>query len=119
MIKDLIQSGPNINVQATVQPYINNNNSMNQYSGVSAGQLRFNLQSQCIEVFDGMTWNSITTTATVDLSMSANEAINWVRAKMEEERTLKLKMEKYPALKDAYEHFKVIESLVHGEEETA
>lgn len=113
MIKDLIQQGSNIVVQSTVQPYVANNNSMNQFAGATAGQVRMNLQTQCFEVFDGMTWVNVTTTATVDLSMSANDAIAWARQKMQEERELQQKMDKHPSLKAAFEQFKIVEALVN------
>lgn len=108
---------PHLIVQSTVQPYINNTNSMNQYSGVVAGQMRFNMAMQQVEVFDGTMWQNITTTATVGLNMAADEAIAWAIKKMGEERELSARLERYPALKEAHDKFKVIEALVQGEEE--
>jgi hypothetical protein len=35
---------------------------------------------------------------------------------MKEESALKAKLEKFPALKHAYEQYKIIEALVHEEE---
>ena len=65
-----------------------------------------------MQVFDGSNWMNIGTSyATVGLDMSTEEAIQWAKRKMQEERDLKDRMERHPGLKDAYEKFKVMDIL--------
>ena len=49
--------------------------------------------------------------------MSAEDAIRWTLEKMSEERNLKDRMEKHPALKDAYEKFQLMDILCKEEYE--
>jgi hypothetical protein len=72
--------------------------------------------TQQMEVSDGNNWINISQNASIGLSWTANEAIQWVQEKMKEESALKAKLEKFPALKHAYEQYKIIEALVHEEE---
>jgi hypothetical protein len=71
-----------------------------------------------MEVFDGITWISINQNVTIGMSYEADEVLRWAGFKMREEDELKAKMEKYPTLKSAYEQFKMIEILVHEEEQS-
>ena len=91
---------------------------VNGYAGQQGvGNMRYNTSSQKMEVYDGSIWINISQTATVGLSMPAEEAIRWVQDKMEEERSLKKRLEKHPGLKDAYEKFQVMDILCKQEEE--
>lgn len=111
MIKNIAQSGAFMQVSSYYPPQI--------YStGQSAGEVRYNTSTQQMEVYDGTNWISITQTATVGLTMPAEEAIRWTQEKMAEEAELKAKMEKYPTLKSAYDQFKMIEALVYEEEKS-
>jgi hypothetical protein len=80
--------------------------------------MRYNTNTQHIEVYDGTNWISISQTPTVSLSYEAEEAIRWARDNMVKEAELKAKIEKYPTLKSAYEQFKMIEALVYEEEKS-
>ena len=70
-----------------------------------------------MEVYDGSSWISISQTATVGLTMPAEDAIRWAQTKMAEEAALKQRMEKHPGIKDAYEKFQVMDILCKQEEE--
>ena len=83
---------------------------------LNTGQVRYNPNNQQMEVFDGNIWQAISQGATVGLSSDADDAIRWAREKMQEERDLKTKLEKHPALKDAYDKFKMMEALVYEQE---
>jgi hypothetical protein len=109
MIKNITQSGAFVQVSSYNPPNIYN-------TGQSAGEMRYNTNTQHIEVYDGTNWISISQTPTVSLSYEAEEAIRWVRDSMVKEAKLKAKIEKYPTLKSAYEQFKMIEALVYEEE---
>jgi hypothetical protein len=109
MIKNLDITSPHLTGTTYSTPYIGNN-------GQSAGSVRYNTMTQQMEVFDGNSWLNISQNASIGLSWTADEAIRWASEKMKEERELKAKLEKYPALKHAYEQYKIIEALVHEEE---
>ena len=111
MIKTISQSGAFTQVSSYYPPQI--------YStGQSAGEVRYNTNTQQMEVYDGNNWISISQNVTVGLSYDAEETIRWAQTKRAEEIELKVKMEKYPTLKSAYEQFKMIEALVYEEEKS-
>ena len=112
MIKTISQSGAFTQVSSYSPPHIYG-------SGQSAGQVRYNTNTQQMEVYDGSTWMSISTTASVGLSGEAEEAIRWARATMAEEAALKERLERHPGLKDAYEKFQIMDILCREEDNVA
>lgn len=81
-------------------PYVNMSNP-------SAGMMRYNGNSQHIEVYDGSSWLQIASnTANIDLSGSANAAISWALSKMAEEAELQKMAAEHPAVRAAYDAFK-------------
>ena len=65
-----------------------------------------------MQVFDGSNWMNISTSyATVGLDSSTEQALHWVKRKMQEEQDLKERMERHPGLKQAYEQFKIMDIL--------
>ena len=83
----------------------------------SAGMLRFN---NAFEVYDGNNWVRIDGSfPTVGLDASAQAAIRWATAKIEEEKRIKELAETNPALQDALdalqraeEQVKIVAALV-------
>lgn len=80
--------------------YIGNN-------GPAAGMVRYNTNTQGLEIFDGVSWTSyvenqqeISTTGETDLLLS------WVRKKMIEETEIEKLSQENPAVAAAYENFK-------------
>ena len=112
MINNLTVTSPFLTTSSYQAPYISNNGMQ------SAGQMRYNTATQQMEVYDGMNWVNISQNVSVGISQEAEEAIRWVGHKRREEEELNAKMEKYPALKHAYEQFKMIEALVYEEEQS-
>jgi hypothetical protein len=112
MIKNIASNSAHITVTGNYPPNIYNNGMLN------VGQLRYNPSNQYMEVYDGNMWQVLSQGVSVGLSYSAEEAIHWAQRKMREEEELKAKMEKYPALKSAYDQFKMLEILVHEEEQS-
>lgn len=97
----------------TSVPYVtqNTNNPM-------TGMMR--VWGNDMQVFDGSSWMNIGTSyATVGLDMSTEEAIQWAKRKMAEERDLKERMERHPGLKQAYEQFKIMDALTLEEDNGA
>jgi hypothetical protein len=94
----------------TSVPYVNQN-----MNNPMQGMMRIN--GADLQVFDGSNWLSMSTSyATVGLDMSTEEAIQWTKRKMAEERDLEARMERHPGLKQAYEQFKIMDILTLEEE---
>ena len=88
--------------------------------GEHAGQTRYNTSSLKMEIYDGMNWQPDTTgPVSIGLTAQAETILAWAAVKMEEERTLKIKLEKYPTLKYAYDQYKMVEGLVYDSEYTS
>jgi len=81
----------------------------------SAGMLRYNTQSNQLEVYDGNNWLSFGSGATVGLSPEAEEILSWGREKMREEHELEKLMKDHPGLKELHEKFLLMKALVARE----
>ena len=85
--------------------YVNKNYSSNSFM---TGDMRYDLDSQCMKVFDGSSWQSIIgNVATVELTYEAESLLNWAREKREEERLLAKQAQENPAIKDLVEQIKL------------
>ena len=82
----------------------------------SAGMLRYNTNSNCIEVYNGQAWFSIETNADILLSPVAQQALDWSIKKMEEESRLQSLMAKHPGLKELNDKFEIMKVLCQEEE---
>ena len=116
MIKGIMGSnGIAVEGGNTSVPFVNAN-----INNPMTGMIR--IHGTDMQVFDGSGWLSVSTSyATVGLEPTAEEAIKWVRHKMEEEQDLHKRMERHPGLKDAYEKFWIMDILTleekkHGQE---
>ena len=122
MIKGIYPSGRYVQVNngtPSWPPYNSNyQNSMTNNTAMSfAGQVRFNSQNGGMEIFDGYNWQQVSNSmAQVGLSQEAERILDWARKKMDEEHELKVRMEKHPGLKDAWERFKIMDALTIEEE---
>ncbi len=127
MIKGVYQSGRYVTVAggSPSTPSIYNNWAAGQSPGPQSfvGQVRYNTSNQCMEIFDGNTWQMVgNSVASVGLTPEAERILDWAQKKMLEEQDLEARMKKHPGLKDAYERFKVMDALTlqeshsdHGE----
>lgn len=82
----------------------------------SAGILRWNTNTNTIEVYNGMSWYNIDTSVNLDLSEYAKQALSWAYAKMVEENRLKELMARNPGLKDLHDKFEMMRVLCQQEE---
>jgi hypothetical protein len=97
----------------TSVPYVNSN-----INNPVQGMMR--ISGSDMQVFDGSGWLSMTTSyATVALSPTTEEAINWAKRKMQEEKDLHKRMEQHPGLKSAYEQFQIMDALTLKEDNSA
>lgn len=96
MIKGITQgAGLFVSNATTTIPYISP-------GALSSGMLRYNSNSSSIEVYDGVTWLTLSTGyAQVGLDGPTLEAVQWARRKMEEEKRLAELAKQYPAVADA------------------
>jgi hypothetical protein len=116
MIKGVYSSGKYMQVNGGSPNPLNlhNYNSINNTNGPQSftGQVRYNVSNQCLEVFDGTTWQQWNSNvAQVGLTQEAEELLDWARHRRQEEVNLTMRMEQHPGLKDAYEKFKIMDVL--------
>lgn len=121
MIRSIYQGGRYLSVSGgqPSSPSIYNSYGSGQSSGAQCfvGQMRYNTNTQNMEVFDGTMWQTwATNSATVTLTPEAEELLDWARKKRQEDVNLKMRMEQHPGLKDAYEKFMIMDALTLEEE---
>lgn len=111
MIKSLTSSSPYLHIQ-------NGYNNVPPISpgAQSAGMLRYNINSNSIEVYNGVAWFSIDTNIQLNLSEAAHSALTWTENKMREESKLKELMSRHPGLKDLHDKFEMMKVLCQEEE---
>ena len=72
-----------------------------------AGMMRYNPNTNNIEVNDGHTWKELTGSyASVDLSYEAQELLNWAREQKRKQLERETKIRNNPALQKAFEAIK-------------
>ena len=93
MITNVYSHSGFVTANSTVAgPYINSGTP-------SAGMMRYH--NQQVQVYDGSSWLTMSSTASVGLSGEAEEIMIWAREKMQEEREARAMAEQYPAVADA------------------
>ena len=94
----------------TSVPFVNTNTN-----NPMQGMIR--ISGSDMQVFDGNNWMTLSTSyATVALAPTTEEAIDWAKRKMQEEKDLHDRMIRHPGLKDAFETFKIMDALTLEEE---
>lgn len=84
--------------------YINKNYNTNTFM---QGDVRYDLDSQCLKVWDGSSWQSLMgSMATVDLSYEAQSLLDWAAKKKNEEMLLEKQAQENPAIKDLVDQIK-------------
>ena len=107
MIKSLITQGPYLQITGGYHNY-----PFMSPGAVCAGQLRWNTNTNEMEVNDGVSWRSLgAINTTVSLTADAQQALTWAIQKMQEEQELKQRMERYPGLRDTHEQFRIMNAL--------
>lgn len=107
MIKGLTGGkGVVINGGNTPTTYINMSNP-------SAGMMRYNGNSNNIEVYDGSSWMTMQTSyASVELDAETLSLIDWARKKRAEEYELEILAEKNPTIKDLVDKVKLYKNQI-------
>lgn len=123
MIKGIYSGGRYMQVnngQPGTPSVYNNNAGSSNGSQSFTGQLRYNSSASGLEVFDGNMWQRMdSSVAQVGLNSIAEEALDWVRQKMQEEKDMYERMKRHPGLRDAYEKFKIMDALTLEQESGA
>lgn len=103
MIKAIHTIGKYVQViGGSARTYVNG-----QYGAQGVGNLRFNTSGQRLEVYDGNAWVELNMPhASIGLNNVAEEAIDWARQQMEEEKRLEALAKENPAVADAMEAVK-------------
>lgn len=111
MIKNLTSGSPYIQVHSGY-------NSVPPISpgAQSAGLVRYNGNNNSIEVYNGLAWYPVDTSANLNLSEAAHSALVWAENKMREEAQLKDLISRHPGLKDLNDKFEMMKILCQQEE---
>ena len=102
----------------TSWPSFYNNSASNNNTLV--GQVRYNGSAQTLEVYDGMTWLSMTAAyPSIELAPHVQAVVAWAQTKMAEESRLRELAQQHPSMKDALdalqraeEQVKIVAALV-------
>ena len=93
-------------------PYVNMNNA-------SAGMVRYNGNSQNLEIYDGSSWMAMySSAANVTLDYDVQTILNWARQKMQEDQRLQELSKKHPGIEDLRQKLEVMVALVQQQEKT-
>jgi hypothetical protein len=109
MIKHIMSNTHLMRVNMTSPPYISNN-------GQSAGQVRWNTNSQNMEVYDGSVWLTMSQSVSLDLSPQILEVLDWAQRKQAEEQAMEKLIKQHPALKDLHDKLEMMKILVKESE---
>jgi len=98
MIKSILQSGRYLTVTGNgAYPYISSYGN-----GMGTGNMRFNTQTQNVEVYDGNQWIACSTgSVSVGLNSDAESLLDWARIKRDEESRIVALAAKHPTIADA------------------
>ena len=125
MLQGINTGGRYLTVTGGGSTYVNKSYSSD---ATMQGDMKYDLSSQCIKVFDGNSWQMLAgSVATVDLSYEAQSLLDWARKKREQEMELHNLAETNPTIKDLvnamqasvsdYEHkIAMVKALIKKEE---
>jgi hypothetical protein len=119
MIKSIHSSSPFLYISGgnPGSTYIGN------FNGTGVGNMRYNPNSQNIEVYDGSTWIILSAHhATINLSEQTVSLLEWAQQKRDEEIEIEKLAQTNPAIKDLVtqikdkqEQIKVVQTLIKEE----
>jgi len=103
MIKSIVQSGRYLTVTGNgAYPYFSSYGN-----GMGTGNMRFNTQTQNIEVYDGNSWLAYSTgSVSVGLNSDAESLLDWARIKRDEESRIVALAARHPTVADALDAVK-------------
>ena len=101
MIKN-ITTGAGLQVSSSYSNWPSFYNTISGTGNNLLGQVRYNGTSQNLEVYDGMSWLTLTSSyPTIELQPHVQAVVAWAQTKMHEETRLKELAAKHPSVADA------------------
>lgn len=110
MIKSLTSSSPSIYITSSSSPYISPGSA-------GAGIIRYNPNSQQLEVNDGSSWLTLSSFQSISLSADAEQALDWAKKKLKQEQELDALATQHPGIKDLQEKLEIMVALVKQQEQ--
>lgn len=113
MIKGINSSSKHITVigGSPSNPYISP-------SAVGADMIRWNGNTNCMEINDGNMWQQLNSSYTnIDLGEEAKQILTWAAEKMRKEKKLEALCEKYPGLAKARDNYELFKQFVDAQEQ--
>lgn len=101
MIKNINANGRFIQISGGGSAHVSVSNGSNM-----SGNVRWNMNSQNLEVYDGSTWISIGKDVHMDISPQVYQMLDWVEKKMHEDRRIQHLVDSNPTVADAYATYK-------------
>jgi hypothetical protein len=108
MIKNILSRGNLVTTYIGSAPYISP-------GAQGAGMVRYNTNTQNMEVYDGVVWKELSTNIEMGLSAEAEATIVWARKKMLEEARIDELCKKYPGLDKARANYEAFLAMVESE----
>ena len=109
MIKLLIGGGDFITVtQNSSVPYFSP-------GAQSAGIVRFNINSNTLEAYDGNSWRDITTSVTISINHEYEKVLKWAKEEMIRQQRIKELAKKHEIIADLQDKLDVMVSLLQEE----
>jgi hypothetical protein len=116
MIKGINYTGKYISISGG-NPVTNYINGQSGQQGL--GNMRYNISSNNIEVWDGYVWQILSSSsANISLTSDAEEILDWAKNKKLEEEKILAMIKKHPGIKDIKEKLDVMMALVRESEKT-
>lgn len=78
----------------------------------SAGMVRYNINSQTMEVYDGIAWLQLTNNVEIGLGSETEMLLDWAREKMLEEQRIDELCKQHPGLAKARDNYEMFKRLV-------
>lgn len=69
------------------------------------------------EVWTGHSWAPVS--VSIEATQTFDEVVEWASKKMQEEQAFEQRLEQHPALKNAYDKFKMIDALIGDGSDTS
>lgn len=84
-----------------------------------SGHVRWNSAMRCFEISDGVVWHHVDFGSVhIALSEETQKILSWANEKKAQEDSLSTRCAQYPALKQAWEHFLIMNQLTENYEKS-
>lgn len=108
MIKNILSKNYITINRQVHQPYISPGSQ-------SAGMVRFNINTNELEVYNGVAWLAIASDVEIGLGSEVEMILDWAREKMLEDQRIDELCKKHPGLAKARDNYEMFKRLVDTE----